>query len=178
MGSGSNKESFTEMIDATTRKPGLIGRLFVVSLIVVSIAITAFVGDAIMGGTGSQSYVNGNQYQAVFLTNGQVYFGKLSNIQTQYAVLEDVWYPRVDDTSKKPQSLDIIKRGEELHGPEDRMVINTEQIMFWENLKSSGTLTKRIQEFKDEEAKKAAADAAKTTEATTSEAPGTTEAEN
>jgi len=47
------EEDFAEMVDATANRPGLFGKLLVLSLIVVSIAVTAFIGYAIVNGVGS-----------------------------------------------------------------------------------------------------------------------------
>ena len=46
---------------------------------------------------GAFGFVNGNSgaFQAVFLTNGQVYFGKLANAKSQYPVLREVYYLQV-----------------------------------------------------------------------------------
>ena len=70
-------ETFTEMADATAEKSGVVGKLLIASLIVVSVAVTAFVGFAIFNGVTGQGIVNSDKYQAVFVDNGadpQVFF--------------------------------------------------------------------------------------------------------
>lgn len=101
-----------------------------------------------------------DQYQAVFLTNGQVYFGKLSNPNSKYISLEDVYYLQVQDSKAADgQSQDsaeqlqqgepqLIKLGEELHGPEDVMKVSQSQVTFWENLKSDSKVVKAIEQYK------------------------------
>jgi membrane-associated protease RseP (regulator of RpoE activity) len=94
-------------------------------------------------------------WQAVFLTNNQVYFGHLKNYSQDYAVLRDVFYLRVADpiqgsTAQNP-SLNLVKLGAELHGPEDVMYIPTKQIMFWENLKSDAQVVQAITNFLKEQ---------------------------
>lgn len=101
-------------------------------------------------------------YQAVFLTNGQVYFGKVSNLNSRYIKLEDIYYLQVQQIQPKPEEtptkegeqpkLSLIKLGNEIHAPEDAMNINSDQILFWEDLKDSGQVVQAIQ--KDKEAKK------------------------
>lgn len=146
-------ETFSEMANVTAAKSGVVGKLLVVSLIVVSIAITAFVGYAIIRGVGSGNLVKSDQYQAVFLADGQIYFGKLTGIGEEYATLEDIYYLQVQqevqpDTTAEPQTqISLAKLGNELHGPEDQMFINVDQILFWENLKDDGQVSTAIDNF-------------------------------
>jgi len=106
--------------------------------------------------------VNTSEYQAVFLTNGQVYFGKLKVVNPVYLKLSDIYYLQVQsstsgttsasqlsDTSStsKGSSVQLVKLGNELQGPEDMMAINREQVLFWENLKPSGKVTQAIDSY-------------------------------
>lgn len=108
---------------------------------------------------GSNSSVEGeikrDKYQAVFLTNGQVYFCKLTNISKEYVICADIYYLQVqqkvqpkDDNEESQVSL--AKLGTELHGPEDKMIINRDQVLFWENLKDDGKVVKAITENKNQ----------------------------
>ena len=47
------------------------------------------------------------------------------------------------------QQLVLIKFGTELHGPEDRMVINRDHILFWEDLKPDSTVVRSITNYKN-----------------------------
>lgn len=102
--------------------------------------------------------IDGGKYQAVFFTNGQVYFGKLASLNGEYMSLKSVYYLQnksdTDDDSS-PQStkkqdssdMELIKLGNEVHGPEDEMIIAKNQILFFENLKPEGTVSKTISEY-------------------------------
>lgn len=104
---------------------------------------------------GSNSGVKSGQYQALFLTNGQVYFGKLSNVDDRYVKLTDIYYlqvqqavqPAEGSTDQQPK-VSLAKLGSELHGPEDEMQVNRDQVLFWENLKGDGKVAKAIEENK------------------------------
>lgn len=98
------------------------------------------------------SYVNTAQYQAVFLTNGQVYFGKVKDISKTYVDLQDIYYLNSQEStdSKQPTSFTLVKLGCELHGPNDQMIINREQVTFWENLKDDRQVVKKIGEWKQQ----------------------------
>lgn len=89
-------------------------------------------------------HVSGEKWQAVFLTNNQVYFGKLRNLNAQYVALSDVYYLRTASDLNGGGNLNLIKLGGELHGPEDEMYIPKTQILFWENMKSSSRVVQSI----------------------------------
>jgi hypothetical protein len=90
--------------------------------------------------------VPADKWQAVFLDNGQVYFGKLTNESTEYVTLATVYYLRTaGDLERNDASINLIKLGGELHGPEDTLHIAKSQILFWENLKDTSSIVQRIQ---------------------------------
>ncbi len=108
----------------------------------------------------AQPELKTDQYQAVFLTNGQVYFGHLENPEAKSPVLKNIYYlqsqpaqPASGSSSTKNQqaSISLVKLGKELHGPEDAMAIKSDQILFWENLKND---SKVVQAIKQDQSKK------------------------
>jgi uncharacterized protein HemX len=103
--------------------------------------------------------IDTTKYQAVFFTNGQVYFGKLQPFTNEYMKLTDIYYLQTqaatDADSKNPQKtttdqgdVQLIKLGNEIHGPEDKMVISKDQILFYENLKPDSKVSQSIQKQK------------------------------
>lgn len=102
------------------------------------------------------SEAKANQYQAVFLNSadGQVYFGKLSQLNNDYFKLSDIYYVRVttvqpDDGTEAQQEISLAKLGSEIHGPEDAMYISKKDVMFWENLKEDGQVVTAIREYQE-----------------------------
>ncbi len=97
-----------------------------------------------------------NKYQAVFLTNGQVYFGKLTDNGGNYVKLTGIFYLQSKDQSVQPKdtnsknqsNLTLIKLGKELHAPEDMMEISRQQVLFWENIQDSGKVVQAIKDYK------------------------------
>lgn len=95
-------------------------------------------------------------FQAVFLTNGQVYFGKLEDKGGDYVKLTDIYYLQAKDQAVQPKesasatdpNLTLIKLGKELHAPADEMNISREQILFWEDITKDGKVMKAIEEYK------------------------------
>lgn len=99
----------------------------------------------------NRSEENASEYSAVFLDNGQVYFGKLGLSRGGTTTLKDIFYLQTDQavqpTSTKTEEqpkLSLVKLGNELHGPKDEMKINNEHILFTETLKNDGQVVKTI----------------------------------
>lgn len=126
--------------------------VLVISLIILLVVCVVAAGLYFVGVFGPKP--NTDSYQAVFLTNGQVYFGKLQSTPGRYAVLTDIYYLQVSRALQQPGSdsvedqpnLNLIKLGDELHGPEDAMYIERKNIMFWENLKPNSNVVRAIEE--------------------------------
>lgn len=84
-------------------------------------------------------------YQAVFLISSQVYFGKLSRDGDTY-MLSDVFYLASAPETNTPGQL--IKRGSELHGPSDPMVIPARSVLYFENLRPDAQVLAAIRSYK------------------------------
>lgn len=94
-------------------------------------------------------------YSAVFLANNQVYFGKLADANSQYPRLTEVYYLRVQRPLQPPPATEeaqpdvqLVKLGNELHGPVDEIRFNREQILYIEDLKEDSRIVQAIREFK------------------------------
>jgi hypothetical protein len=77
------------------------------------------------------------RYQAVFLSNGQTYFGRLIDRIGPYVKIENAYYiqqtPSADDQT--PAESRLIKRGNELHQPLPEVLIPRTAILFIEDLR-------------------------------------------
>jgi hypothetical protein len=73
-------------------------------------------------------------YQAVLLTNGTAYFGKLEGYGTSRPVLKEVYYIVSQTNPETKQTSNVlVRRGKELHGPSD-MHLNPNQILCVEDV--------------------------------------------
>ncbi|MEK9165364.1 MAG: hypothetical protein AAB525_00710, partial [Patescibacteria group bacterium] len=102
------------------------------------------------------------EYQAIFLTNDQIYFGRIVNQNQEEVILSDIYYfttlralqyngePKTStDTLNTPSdTFSLIKLGSELHGPKDEMRINRNHILFIEDLKKDSKVITAIKEYK------------------------------
>ncbi len=97
-------------------------------------------------------------WQAVFLTNGQVYFGQVKKQNKVEVVLNEIYYLQVTrplqqtaegEEQANPQGeLSLVKLGNELHGPTDAMIINRDQVLFVEDLKEDSNVVQAISNYK------------------------------
>lgn len=115
--------------------------------------LAAIVGFLATSKPESQAkFVAKDKLQAVFLNNGQVYFGNIRAINPQYFVLGNIYYLQTQESTDKnaAPNISLVKLGCELHEPFDQMVINRDQVTFWENLQDGGQVAEKIKEFKNQ----------------------------
>lgn len=124
---------------------------------------------AILGGTflfnGDNNGIDQDAWQAVFLENNQVYFGKLT-LKDDFYVLGNVFYLQTEKTNqqnlnkiasdsvdisespnKSSSSTKLVKLGNELHAPTDQMFIEKSKVLFWENMKDSSAISRSINTY-------------------------------
>lgn len=124
---------------------------------VIVIVVVVLVGLYMSGMLGSLTGgKNKSEYQAVFLTNGQVYFGKVANASGSTVKVNDIYYLRVqqqvqpvegDKQTAAQPDVKLVKLGNEIHGPMDEMRINHDQLLFIEDLKEDGKVVTAIRDF-------------------------------
>ncbi|HNP74835.1 MAG TPA: hypothetical protein PKL09_00535 [bacterium] len=140
---------------APRKKGGLLLVILVVALLWY--VLGAYTGLALPGFSKMRP---SNDWQAIFLNNGQVYFGKIKNVTSRELVLTNIYYlqvitrplqatqegsaEQVEQNQQTQQELTLIKLGNELHGPTDKMVINRDYILLTEALKNDSQVVKAI----------------------------------
>ncbi len=130
---------------------------FKVTIIVVVVLVVA----GMAGGWYYSLTRYADGYCAVFLSNNQVYFGKVAINGWKELKITDVYYLQVNTNSEVATSdslngesdiatagVSLNKLGNELHGPKDEMIINRDHILFIERLKSDSKVVKAIEDFK------------------------------
>lgn len=153
------------------------------SVTVLIVAVVWFL--ALGGGKNEDSFVDKSKMQAVFLSGGQVYFGDINELNSRYMGLSNIYYLRVNQqvqpdqsTSNNSNDVSLVKLGCELHGPQDTMIINRDQIIFWENLKDDGQVAKAVKEYHDQNPNGQKCDTTNNTGTNNSNATGTTDNSN
>ena len=87
------------------------------------------------------------QYQAVFLTNGQRYFGRYYDRIGAYAKIEDVYYleqSQGTDPNAAPDTR-LVRRAQLLYEPGPRMLVPKSAILFVEDLADSSPIAQFMQ---------------------------------
>lgn len=136
------------------------GAFLIIGIVLLLLALSFYGWQA-----GWVSRKSANQYHAVFLTNGQVYFGKVKNKNSAFVLVRDIYYLQQRQRLQEAQpaegsvkgesakssagqpaepELTLVKLGEELHGPTDAMEINRDHILFIEDLKNDGKVVEAI----------------------------------
>ena len=85
------------------------------------------------------------RYQAVFLSNGQTYFGRYIDRIGPYVKIEDAFYIQqtptaTEDQPQLPPESRLIRRGSELHQPLPSVLIPRSAILFIEDLRSDSAV--------------------------------------
>lgn len=117
----------------------------VVALVIGGVGGYKYAQKEVKSGQSESGVVQNSVYQAVFLTNGSLYFGKLSGEGTDHPVLRDVYYLQAGQ-EKNPQAK-LIKLGDEIQGPKDEMRLNPDQIMYVQDLKDDGKVVEAIKSY-------------------------------
>jgi hypothetical protein len=88
-------------------------------------------------------------YQAVLLTNGQVFYGRLDKLGSPFPVLTEVYYVVQNQVNQdtKQVSNTLIRRGKEWHAP-DRMILNGAHIVLVEPVRTDSVVAKLIEELR------------------------------
>ncbi len=133
--------------------------LFALLVILVVAAVTQRDRIATAFASPEERAVDHSTYQAVFLISSQVYFGKLT-IDGDAYLLTDVFYLASTPDASQPGQL--IKRGSELHGPSEPMVIPAKSVLYFENLRPDAQVMVAIRNYKPGQATPAPATPAPT----------------
>ncbi|MFH1583109.1 MAG: hypothetical protein ABIB72_02195 [Candidatus Falkowbacteria bacterium] len=136
--------------------------LWAVVILVSALLVLAVFNGMFSGSTKNfgrlSDWADFSRYQAVFLSNGQVYFGKVTDANIQTLVLENIYYLRSagnlqtsdannSTTTPATDNFSLVKLGNELHGPEDKMSINLSQVLFVEDLKVDSKVVEAIRAY-------------------------------
>lgn len=116
----------------------------IAGLVLIAVGIMLIVEH--MRGSHNSEVKFSTPYQAVLLTNGSVYFGKLQGYGSSTPELTQVYYvvSQTNPTTKQVTNS-LIRRGQELHKP-DRMYLNPRQILFVEPVGTDSRVAQLIKE--------------------------------
>lgn len=133
------------------------GKRYMLKVLIVLVAIAVVLGSVwwfLLRNIGIPSYINTSEYQVACLQSGECYFGKVTAVTNDVIIIRDVFYVQKSTTATATtttdasnNNLELIKLGNEVHGPEDQMVLTRSSVLYVENLKPSGKVTQTIQTY-------------------------------
>jgi len=117
--------------------------IFLGMVIGILIALGVCAGIWIAGmQSGSVNPDGASPYSAVYLSTGDIYFGKLSWFPSPH--MTDVWFiQRSQDQSGQPQ-VGVASMQSVFWGPVDEINFNSKDIVFWTRLKNSSQLVQAL----------------------------------
>lgn len=126
-------------------------RVFVMILLLIGLIVLVLLvrtqlfraGFSTLFAPGAAEVIDGNAYQAVFLTNGSSYFGKVREQGEDWLLMTDVFYL----ASSEQSGAQLVKRGSEPQGPREPMIIPKQQVLFIENLRDDSEIVTAIIRF-------------------------------
>jgi hypothetical protein len=88
--------------------------------------------------------VGAQRYQAVFLENGQTWFGHYRDRIGPYAAMDAVYYvqTKASQDPDVPATSQLIKRGNELHAPDPHVLVAKTAILFVEDLRDGSPIAR------------------------------------
>ncbi len=138
------------------------GRVWTIALVILALLVGIFggytVSNVIGGGAAA---IDANKYQAVYLMNGQLYFGKLSELNSTHLKLTNVYYLQsnasqeaeeskgsVNSNANTASNFQLIKLSGAIYGPSDEMVISKDQVLYYQNLNADSKASQLIESDK------------------------------
>ncbi len=108
---------------------------WIIAVIVVVVAVAVWTWIAIIA---MHSPDGPSPYSAVYLTSGDVYFGKLSWFPEPH--MTDVWYLNRSVGANGQSEVSVAPLNGVFWGPVNEITFNSRQILFWTNLSNSSKL--------------------------------------
>ena len=123
--------------------------IILISVITLLVAASAFFYTSTMRRDAFDK-----SFQVVVLDTGEVFVGKVIKERSSRLELVNIYYLPItaedlfsQEFNAIHESISVIKIGNELHGPEDSMVISQEHIVYIQNLKENSKIVTAIEEY-------------------------------
>jgi len=133
-------------------KKGILWTIVVALLILVVAGVAWFIWSS---AKNTVTGIDSSRYQAVFMSGGQVYFGKLSAFNDESFKITNVYYLNTQTATDEEASdagqqnpIHLVPITSEIHGTEDEMIIMKSQILYYENLKADSKAAQLIEQDK------------------------------
>lgn len=132
--------------------PGWVRAVWVVLLFSATVVVGGILSLLFFVNPGEQKYVDSSKFQALYLNNQEVYFGKIKTINARFIDLQDVFSTTNPSALKATQSaksatttaLSIVKPDCNAYGSYDEMIIARGDVRYWQNLRPDSQVVQAI----------------------------------
>ncbi len=119
-----------------------------IGFIVLAISATVVYTALQMLDPNSQK-INRAQYQAIYTTSGQLFFGMLQNTNGKYLTLKSPYTAQKissagNSSTPAEDTTTLVKVSSQVYGPDDSMAIQADQVVFWQNLRDDSKVVQAI----------------------------------
>ena len=108
----------------------------IVLVVLVFIAVGVWAGIRLSNGGFEQSTLS--PYSAVYLSTGDIYFGKLDWSPAPH--MEGAWFLQRGTDAKGNTTVGVYPFSQVAWGPTDEVYFNSQQIIFWTRLNSTSSI--------------------------------------
>jgi hypothetical protein len=114
--------------------------VLLVVVVVLLVGAGVWVGINIMTGSSSQTVLS--PYSAVYLSTGDIYFGKLDWSPSPH--MEGAWFLQRGTDAKGNPTVGVYPFNQVAWGPSSDVYFNTQQIVFWTRLNGTSSIAQLI----------------------------------
>jgi hypothetical protein len=113
--------------------------LALVLAVVVIISLGLWLGLKFLG---PKNPASPSEYSAVYLSTGDVYFGKLSWFPWPH--MKNVWFLQRSTNQQNQTQLGLAPLKDAFWGPVDEIYLNTKQVIFWTSLRNDSQVAQAL----------------------------------
>ena len=126
-------------------------RLYKLGLVVGGLALVlgiAVVTVTVMRSQPAQQ-IDASKYQAIYLSSGQMYFGKLQNTGGDFLIIKSPYIAQsvdanADTKTATSSQATLVKVSSQVYGPDDSIAVKSSQVTFWQNLRDDSKVSQAI----------------------------------
>ncbi|MEK7508078.1 MAG: hypothetical protein AAB602_03285 [Patescibacteria group bacterium] len=117
--------------------------LGVLALFIILVALGIWAGSWFIARWQPANSSGPSAYTAVYLTTGDIYFGKFSRFPRPH--MTDVWFLQRSTGQNNQQQFGVFPFGSAFWGPVSKVYFNESQILFWTALRNDSQVVKVLQ---------------------------------
>ncbi len=112
-------------------------KLFIV-LIIVLIIVIVVTSILVLKLNQKNNIESPSEYAAVYLSTGDIYFGKINKFP--HLSLENVWYLQRGVDAQNQAQMSVVPLKNSFWGPVDKINLNSKQVVWWTYIKNGSQL--------------------------------------